>query len=317
MESQQFELLENSCTKVSALEAARKILILVPNDNKYLMGFFQACCQLYGYRIKSLEPKNNNNFLEVLKKESPSIVFIDKAHTTRLLKSLGWTAIQSIFRRKNTTLYGFKELASNIDKSLPNILFYKNFTEPMTLDEIIHSLQIRITVARERRVSERRRNGWDRHMSNKEQTATSFNTVPSLYHVSNKVPDMNHGSVEPFLDSILPVNTRDTSDNQSDSEKTRRVGQMIIDYKGKTVSVNGTFVKITQKEFKFIDLLAKQPGNVVNLTDIFKIVWPKNDRVAKSDLYQFIYMLRRKLEKNPYKPQLLVTVKGFGYKLCQ
>jgi DNA-binding response OmpR family regulator len=36
---------------------------------------------------------------------------------------------------------------------------------------------------------------------------------------------------------------------------------------------------------------------------------------SAQDVKQYIYFLRQKLEVDPRKPQLIVTVRGFGYKL--
>ena len=75
-------------------------------------------------------------------------------------------------------------------------------------------------------------------------------------------------------------------------------------------------VEISPKEFDIIGLLAHQPGHVVKTEDIVKTIWPKNYKATKADAHQYIHLLRKKIEKNPHRPQLLVTVKGFGYKLC-
>jgi hypothetical protein len=72
----------------------------------------------------------------------------------------------------------------------------------------------------------------------------------------------------------------------------------------------------TPKEFQFIEILAQKPNCVVTVEDIIKKVWPENKRATNADVHQYAYILRNKLEDNPHKPKLLITVKGFGYKLC-
>lgn len=49
--------------------------------------------------------------------------------------------------------------------------------------------------------------------------------------------------------------------------------------------------------------------------EIINHVWPENNRVTKSDLYQYMHLLRKKVEIDPNNPQWILTVKGFGYKL--
>jgi DNA-binding response OmpR family regulator len=63
-------------------------------------------------------------------------------------------------------------------------------------------------------------------------------------------------------------------------------------------------------------LLAQQQGSVVKVEDIIQKVWPENKRATSADVHQYVYILRHKMEENPHKPKILLTVKGFGYRLC-
>lgn len=49
--------------------------------------------------------------------------------------------------------------------------------------------------------------------------------------------------------------------------------------------------------------------------EIIDHLWPENNRATKSDLYQYMYLLRKKIEIDTNNPQWIITVKGFGYKL--
>jgi len=44
--------------------------------------------------------------------------------------------------------------------------------------------------------------------------------------------------------------------------------------------------------------------------EIIKHLWPENNRATKSDLYQYMHLLRKKIEKDPNNPQWIMTVKG-------
>lgn len=93
------------------------------------------------------------------------------------------------------------------------------------------------------------------------------------------------------------------------------VGPFQIDQRSKCVLLNGKSLNLTRKEFELFELLAKDVDRVFMTDEIINHVWPENNRVTKSDLYQYMHLLRKKIEIDPNNPQWILTVKGFGYKL--
>lgn len=88
-----------------------------------------------------------------------------------------------------------------------------------------------------------------------------------------------------------------------------------IDKRSKSVIFNGKSLNLTRKEFELFELLTQDVDRVFMTDEIINHVWPENNRVTKSDLYQYMHLLRKKIENNPNNPQWILTVKGFGYKL--
>jgi len=74
-------------------------------------------------------------------------------------------------------------------------------------------------------------------------------------------------------------------------------------------------LNLTRKEFELFELLAKDIDRVFMTDEIINHLWPDNNRATKSDLYQYMHLLRKKIENDPNNPQWILTVKGFGYKL--
>jgi len=93
------------------------------------------------------------------------------------------------------------------------------------------------------------------------------------------------------------------------------VGQLRIDDRRKEVRVNGRSVKLTPREYAVLKTLASEPGRVFSDREIITRVWPENSRASADDVRKYIRFLRRKLEEDPTEPELILTVKGFGYKL--
>jgi DNA-binding response OmpR family regulator len=88
-----------------------------------------------------------------------------------------------------------------------------------------------------------------------------------------------------------------------------------IDQRNKCVFLKGHKVDLTPKEFELVELLLTDVDRIFMTDEIINHLWPENKRATKSDLYQYMHLLRKKIEKDPNNPQWIVTVKGFGYKL--
>lgn len=279
--------------KIEFLKEDKRALVLVLSENQYLIGIFQGYCHVAGCKMETLPLNNVDVFIKTLKKESPSVVFIDMTQATQIFSSPEWTTTWNSIQENSIAFCGIGKQPPNNDETVPRSVFNKVFAEPLNIDEIEDFLDDRMAadalIKYERR-SKERREGEDRRKLFMKHEATSF-------------------SVTKYL------NNGDTSNNELNSEQRRCIGALVIDYLAKTITVNGVVIESSPKEFQFIDLLAQRPGCVIKTEDILKKVWPENGKATNADVHQYVYILRNKLEENPHKPKLLVTVKGFGYKL--
>jgi DNA-binding response OmpR family regulator len=88
-----------------------------------------------------------------------------------------------------------------------------------------------------------------------------------------------------------------------------------IDRRNRCVFLKGHKVDLTPKEFELVELLSTDVDRIFMADEIINHLWPESNRATKSDLYQYMHLLRKKIEIDPNNPQWIVTVKGFGYKL--
>jgi DNA-binding response OmpR family regulator len=88
-----------------------------------------------------------------------------------------------------------------------------------------------------------------------------------------------------------------------------------IDQRNKKVFLKGNRIDLTPKEFELIELLLTDVDRIFKADEIINHLWPENKRATKSDLYQYMHLLRKKIEKDPNNPRWIMNVKGFGYKL--
>ncbi|MFQ5795877.1 MAG: response regulator [Candidatus Bipolaricaulia bacterium] len=98
--------------------------------------------------------------------------------------------------------------------------------------------------------------------------------------------------------------------------KVLQVGDLTIDDNVKEVQRCGRTIRLSPKEYELLKLLASDPSRVFSHREIIQEVWHNKHLISSSDVNKYIYLLRAKLEENPKTPQLILTVRGFGYKLA-
>ncbi len=94
-----------------------------------------------------------------------------------------------------------------------------------------------------------------------------------------------------------------------------QVGQLLIDDRRKEVHINGRSAQLTPREYAVLKVLASDPNRVFSDEEIIAQVWPENSLASADDVRKYIRFLRKKLEEDPRNPQVIITIKGFGYRL--
>lgn len=91
-------------------------------------------------------------------------------------------------------------------------------------------------------------------------------------------------------------------------------GAVQIDFATRIVTVGGTVVKLSPKEYALLRTLALAAGQVVTHKRLLAAGWGTN---ATDSQYLRVYIgfLRQKIEQDPGAPQLLLTEPGVGYRL--
>jgi two-component system response regulator RegX3 len=103
----------------------------------------------------------------------------------------------------------------------------------------------------------------------------------------------------------------------ADSGQTIDAGNVRIDLARHLVTVRGEPVNLTRSEFQVLRLLADRPGQVFSRKEIMEELWQAEFRgdVRACDVH--ISNLRQKVERDPQDPELVLTVRGVGYKLAE
>ena len=100
----------------------------------------------------------------------------------------------------------------------------------------------------------------------------------------------------------------------NDAKTSIQAGPVSIDLARHVVSVRGDQVNLTRSEFQLLRLLAGRPGEVFRRHQIMEELWQTefDGDVRACDVH--ISNLRQKVERDAQRPELVVTVRGVGYK---
>ena len=118
-----------------------------------------------------------------------------------------------------------------------------------------------------------------------------------------------------LLSRVRAILRRRELDRANGGSAVRRLGGLHLDLVRHEVTVDGQPVRLTLSEFKVLSLLAEQPERVVSRREIMQNLW-QSDHVGDEHACEVhVSNLRQKIEKDPSRPERLVTVRGVGYKL--
>jgi len=93
-----------------------------------------------------------------------------------------------------------------------------------------------------------------------------------------------------------------------------RLGPLLIDIAGRTVTREGRDIPLTRTEFDLLVDLARHAGQVLARDTLLDRIWGY-DYLGDSRLVDVaVGRLRAKVETDPAAPELILTVRGAGYK---
>jgi pSer/pThr/pTyr-binding forkhead associated (FHA) protein len=92
--------------------------------------------------------------------------------------------------------------------------------------------------------------------------------------------------------------------------------ELDVDLEAAEVRVDRRLVQLSSKEFALLTLLYENQGKVCSKDEIGQVVWSEYQQgVFDYQIENLVRRLRTKIENDPNAPQLLVTMRGLGYKL--
>ncbi len=94
-----------------------------------------------------------------------------------------------------------------------------------------------------------------------------------------------------------------------------RTGALTVDLERRLVLVSDAEVHLTPTEYKLLAHLARHAGKVLTHRQLLQEVWGLHSTEQSHYLRVYMTQLRHKIEREPARPQLLLTEPGVGYRL--
>jgi two-component system, OmpR family, response regulator len=92
-------------------------------------------------------------------------------------------------------------------------------------------------------------------------------------------------------------------------------GNLTLDADRREVRVDGRSLELTYVEFELLKTLVAQPGKVFSRRALLQAIWGDSAYREPRTIDVHVRHLREKVEQDPSEPELILTVRGAGYRL--
>ncbi len=119
--------------------------------------------------------------------------------------------------------------------------------------------------------------------------------------------------IREFL-SRVKARLRRFENNHSPRSPVYRQGELQLSVDSRRVTLGGSVVELTAKEFDLLTLFMRNPGRAFSRTELLNQVWDYSYPGYEHTVNSHINRLRMKIEQEPAHPRYILTVWAMGYK---
>ena len=159
-------------------------------------------------------------------------------------------------------------------------------------------------------------------------TATPILMLTARQAESDKVIGLESGAddylTKPFgvrelmarVGALMRRHRRSAEESDSASPRAIALRDLPLNHERREAIVRGEPVDLTRQEFDLLYLLAARPGIVFTRAALLQKVWQGDTYVTDRTVDTMVSRLRRKIERGPQDPELILTAWGVGYKFA-
>ena len=118
----------------------------------------------------------------------------------------------------------------------------------------------------------------------------------------------------PELSARIRANLRRVPSSSHSEAQTIRFGAVSLDLATHHLSVAGTDVRLTPKQFEVLVYLIENPNVAIPHARLLQAVWGPDYRDEVEYLHVVVNQLRKKIEVEPSHPRYIMTEPWFGYR---
>jgi DNA-binding response OmpR family regulator len=104
--------------------------------------------------------------------------------------------------------------------------------------------------------------------------------------------------------------------SRSEGEEVIRAGRLVVDAALQDAFIDGKPAGLSRKEFELLHLLAARAGKAVSRDFLIDQLWAGDELGSDKNVAVYIRRIRQKIERDPDQPEILLTVRGFGYRVA-
>jgi DNA-binding response OmpR family regulator len=121
-------------------------------------------------------------------------------------------------------------------------------------------------------------------------------------------------SIDELLARVRAILLR--GDRRSAGPRTYEFADCALDMDSRSFARKGKEIPLTRTEFDLLAYFCANEGKALSRDQVMNDVWGTQYYGTQRSLDSFVASLRSKIEKNPRKPQHILTVHGVGYKFA-
>lgn len=146
--------------------------------------------------------------------------------------------------------------------------------------------------------------------------------VSTRSEIDDRVVGLDHGAddymIKPFdpreVVARVRAHLRRARDFTSGGNTVINVGSVVVDPALRDAVVDGNPVGLTAKEFELLHVLAIRRGRAVSREFLIDHLWGEDELGSEKSVAVYVRRLRSKIERDPHNPEVILTVRGFGYR---
>ena len=120
---------------------------------------------------------------------------------------------------------------------------------------------------------------------------------------------------KPFENSVLLARVKARLRRQEPETELLRIADLTMDVKAHQVMRGNQALHLTPLEFELLAAFARNPRQVFSRQELLELVWGyRNDNADTRLVNVHVQRLRAKVERDPDHPEVILTVRGVGYR---